>query len=271
MTCPSVKGLDMRIEFLCMQCFKEQGKPDLTVYPTELQDSGLYLVRCRFGHETVAYTQEMKFEWLFELGAHAIIDGYYREAVASFNSALERFYEFYIKVICAKRGISVSVFDDSWKEVSAQSERQLGAYLFVYLLENNAKPPLLHRKLVEFRNDVIHKGKIPAREEAVVYGQAVLDLIGPILNRLKQQDSEHVRIVVGQHVQNMMKQIRCGPNTMGMTWPTILSIASGEPPSTLREGLDRLTFERKRGTSFRVVDGMVTSVAPEQRPKKADA
>ena len=40
----------------------------------------------------------LKFELLFELGINALIDGYPREAVSSFASALERFYEFFCQV-----------------------------------------------------------------------------------------------------------------------------------------------------------------------------
>jgi hypothetical protein len=118
----------MRIPLYCMQCFQEQGKPDDVFYPAELQDNGLYWLKCRAGHETVTCLQEQKFEVLYDLAANAILDGYYREAVVSFTSALERFYEFYIQVMAIKRNVPEKEFEEAWKRVAAQSERQYGAY-----------------------------------------------------------------------------------------------------------------------------------------------
>ena len=51
--------------------------------------SQLLQIKCSRSHETTAILQEQKFEILFDIGAHAILDGYYREAVSSFTSSLE--------------------------------------------------------------------------------------------------------------------------------------------------------------------------------------
>jgi len=102
----------------------------------ELQDNGLYSLRCPAGHESIICLQEQKFELLYELAVNAIVDGYYREAIASFTTALERFYEFYIQVICAKHKLNEEIFQEAWQKVAPQSERQLGAYIFAYVVEN---------------------------------------------------------------------------------------------------------------------------------------
>src|SRR5690606_34252006 len=117
----------------------------------------------------------------FDIGAYAIVDGYYREAVSSFTSSLERVYEFFIKVICSSRGIDWNIIQKTWSLVSSQSERQLGAFIFIYLQEMGEKPALLHPDHIKFRNQVIHKGQIPTKQEALEYGQAILDLIRPLL------------------------------------------------------------------------------------------
>jgi hypothetical protein len=33
---------------------------------------------------------------LFDIGANAVVDGYYREAITSFSASLERFYEYFL-------------------------------------------------------------------------------------------------------------------------------------------------------------------------------
>ena len=48
-------------------------------------------------------------------------------------------------------------------------------------------PQLLSTTKTEFRNDVIHKGRIPSRDEAINYGQAVLDVIRPILKQVRKK------------------------------------------------------------------------------------
>jgi hypothetical protein len=93
-----------------MQCLQEQGKPSYIFNLAELQDNGLYYMKCEMGHETVTWLQQEKFETLFELAANAILDGYYRDAISSFSSAMERFYEFYLKVICIKHIIYQMIF-----------------------------------------------------------------------------------------------------------------------------------------------------------------
>ena len=57
----------------------------------DLEETGVYDLTCPSSHRTAFCLQNFKFELLFDLGLQAIDDGYYREAVSSFASALERF------------------------------------------------------------------------------------------------------------------------------------------------------------------------------------
>jgi hypothetical protein len=206
-------------------------------------------MKCRSRHETVTCLQEQKFELMFDLGANAIVDGYYREAVSSFTSGLERFYEFYVQVLCEKADVPEEAFDATWRTVAAQSERQLGAFAFLSLIEKKAPPQLLPAAKSKFRNDVIHKGKIPSRQGAVDYGQEVLDLETPVLRELKIQYPEQVGRIVGRHVSATRKQIAGAPHVSFMSIGTTISIsrANSEPQPTLQDKL--LELERKRRTS----------------------
>ncbi|AXB75913.1 hypothetical protein [Novosphingobium sp. P6W] len=114
----------------------------------------------------------------------ALVDGYYRDAVSSFAASLERIFEFYMKVVSLAAGLDGLVYDQTWKLVAKQSERQLGTYLALYQLENKVVSPVLSPKHVSFRNRVIHEGYFPTVDEAVDFGQAVVDLIQPLLNTM---------------------------------------------------------------------------------------
>jgi hypothetical protein len=108
------------------------ARPFATV---EWQDDGRYEVTCPKGHTSITILQEQKFELLFDIGAYALIDGYYREAVSSFTSSLERFYEFFVASVLFENGIGEDVLTSTWKQVVNQSERQLGAFMFLYVRE----------------------------------------------------------------------------------------------------------------------------------------
>lgn len=208
----------------------------------EISDSGYYEFECINGHQSKFIVQEQLFELLFEIGISAIYDGYYREAISSFTSSLERFYEYYVKLMMYKNVVDEKEIEATWKKVSNQSERQLGAFIFLYLAETRTMPTLLSDSNVQFRNTIIHKGKIPTRNQSIEYGQAILDHINPILNDLKINYSEHVMESVFRHKKNIIASK--GITNTQMAIPTILSLT--QPPQnelSLREGLAK--YDRK--------------------------
>lgn len=118
---------------------------------------------------------------------NALVDGYPREGVSSFASALERFYEFYCHVVAAFSGIPHEQMASAWKAVGKQSERQLGIFIASALLLTKQCPPLLNPgREVKFRNAVIHGGYIPTLEEAISFGDVVMDKINESLQTLRQ-------------------------------------------------------------------------------------
>jgi len=128
-----------------------------------------------------------RHEQLFELGLAAINDQYFREAVSSFSAALERFYEFSIRVLAADAGIKPEEFNAAWKNLSRQSERQLGAFIATHLIVEKSVPKVLASKETEFRNDVVHKGRFPSKAEALKFGDSVLSVIKPTLTLLRSR------------------------------------------------------------------------------------
>ncbi|MCL5228488.1 hypothetical protein [Pseudomonas nunensis] len=182
----------MRLTLSCMQCLQESGRLGGASH-VEIRDDGCYTATCLNGHKTVTVLQQQKFEVLFEIGAHAILDGYYREAVSSFTSSLERFYEYTIRILLEKSSGSDNLFQAAWKNVSNMSERQLGAFIFLWAHNFKEPPALLPDNMIKFRNEVIHKGKIPSRDKALEYGDAVLDVLRPKLSKILEAFPEQVQ------------------------------------------------------------------------------
>ncbi|WP_183131651.1 MULTISPECIES: hypothetical protein [Pseudomonas syringae group] len=182
----------MRLTLTCMQCLRENGRPG-GASKIEVRDDGCYTAVCLAGHKTLTILQQHKFEVLFEIGANAILDGYHREAVSSFTSSLERFYEYAIRILLEKNDLSDGLFQTVWKSVSNMSERQLGAFIFLWANHFKENPLLLPASLITFRNEVIHKGKIPSQEEALKYGNAVLNVLRPKIKIINETLSEHVK------------------------------------------------------------------------------
>jgi len=241
----------MKLFFCCLKCVQETP-PLLNSAFIDIRNDGLYEFTCTKGHKLVCFLQEQKFEILFEIGAHAILDGYYREAVSSFSASLERFYEFYIKVICLSRNIGEDIIEEAWKEVSQQSERQLGAFICLYLIEKGHPPTILGNKWRKFRNNVIHKGLIPEKKKAVEYGQEELDLILPVLNDLQNNHEEEIQKMVSQHLRRIHSRAPEGIEAGTLCENTIVSVSAGvSGAKKLEDELSQLALKRRLFRSSR--------------------
>lgn len=172
---------------VCPHCGRENR--------AEFTDSGIHDLRCvHCGGRYCLFVRKQKFEMLFDLGTRALLDGYAREAVASFAAALERFFEFYVKAFALERaaerggdfGDARAALDGTWRHVASQSERQLGMFALAYLLREGREPEFLDSRSLgaDFRNRVIHRGYLPRRAEVEEYAARVFNLIDELLGRL---------------------------------------------------------------------------------------
>ena len=218
----------MKLPIVCAQCMHDDLPNAARLAGIEFRDDGLYEITCPKGHKAITLLQQQKFEILFDIGAYAITDGYYREAVSSFTSSIERFYEFFIKAALYNKKHAADVVSQAWKHVSNQSERHLGAFIFLYLSEFGHSPTLLSNSNTQLRNEVIHKGKIPSRAEAMAYGQAVLDVVRPILVETQKALSEGVQQTILQHLMSARSKAEEGLAVATMAIPTILSLSVSE-------------------------------------------
>lgn len=220
----------MHVHLYCPDCLaeasKEYEKGKGSVAPIlsevyELLNDGVYTVHCPKGHTGKVVLDNLHFELLFDLGINAIGDGYYREAVASTTAALERYYEFFVKTIWHAQGVPFEIIDKNWKEMSNQSERQLGAYIVSYSCAFGDVAPLMANNLTKFRNSVIHKGEFPTREKTMEYAGAILSLIDGSLSNLQAKYQEFVEATF-EHYAPHYKSSDENENVLTINHPTII-------------------------------------------------
>ena len=158
----------------------------------EMRDSGAVFVTCPEGHRSAVIYSSRKHEIFFASGAMAYLDGYVTEAISSFSSALERFYEFCIRVICRKQELSHDAFESSWKAVARQSERQFGAFCFLYALETNLSFSL-PTSIPELRNKVIHHGYIPSNQELYDFAERIFRILRAAVVQLRKSAEDSIK------------------------------------------------------------------------------
>lgn len=231
----------MKINLYCMECLKGNGIPNFNFKNFDVNDDGSYELECENGHKSITALQNEKFEVLFDMGALALMDGYKQEAVSCLAASLERFHEWCMLVLLINNGVTFEQFEKTWKAVSAQSERQLGAFYFLYLQEFKEEPVFFNSKMdtyrnkdnqkrdvVKFRNDVTHNGYIPKYEQVIEYGEYLLHYMYKILANMKEKYQESIT-KVSFYRKEKLKQLK-NENIIScnMVINTILGLYSGE-------------------------------------------
>ena len=146
------------------------AKKDIYI-EVEVQDKKGFIFECKNGHVSVGAVSIETYELLYDRAIFAYDDTYYRETVANLAASIERFHEYCVKLMLYTGEIEQEFIHTLWKKVSKQSERQYGAFLFLYLNLFKSPPPemmKINNKLEwsSFRNNVIHSGYFPSKEEA---------------------------------------------------------------------------------------------------------
>ncbi|WP_437793039.1 hypothetical protein [Sorangium sp. So ce693] len=213
----------MKVMLSCNTCMMELIESGVQIGSKEFEEHhwaehvdvgehGVYEATCPQGHRIVCGVSNRRFELLFDAAALALVDGYYREAIATFASALERFFEFYIRVVLRNCGVGGKEIDGAWKLLGNRSERQLGAFCVTYLLHNKRPFEMLTRRMEELRNDVVHKGLFATRAQALEYGEYVYNVIYALIDELQREASESVR---QEADDSYLREVRAGIGKIG--------------------------------------------------------
>ena len=197
-----------------------------------VQTVGLYRTTCSQGHSIVMLADFQQFELLFESAMEAFADGYFREAVSSFAASLERYYEFAIKTLLLAYKVDKESISDMWKNVSNQSERQLGMFVGLYTSINNRPPEVLSNNQTAFRNSVIHKGYFPSPEDALDFGNAVYKLLNLGLRELRADYHDAMQSARGFAREAAIAELKDGEvlSTFGMKTTISLMVLDEPPP-----------------------------------------
>lgn len=238
----------MKLYLHCMQCSMETYGLDRNKVEVEYNEEGYYYFECPNGHKNFVVLQELKFETLFQIGAHAIYDGYYREAVSSFTSSLERFYEFCVQVFCRNHNVQIEKFRECTKFYNTSSERQFGSFLFLYLIEFGETPfsKKVDDKWRTYRNNVIHNGQIPTKAEAIEYGDYIRKLILSTMIKLKEKYSKEIQEIIFDNLKFRTDNNTYGCRVTTMCNPNIISLVDGELEKSLEEDfISKIEFMKK--------------------------
>jgi hypothetical protein len=214
----------------------------------DLGNGGVYLHTCPEGHVNHTILQQMQFELLFEAAFLAAVDGYCREAVGTFAAALERFQEFALRVCCVKLGMAPGAVEEAWKDVRNASERQYGAFVFVYSATVGKMPATLTSSERAFRNDVVHKGAFCSEAEALAFGNRVRTLVVGAIAELRGPCAQEIDAVLIQAMHAASASVPGGASVNSMSIPTILSLV---PRGQDSQDLSHIAAEVRAGVRRR--------------------
>ncbi len=151
------------------------------------------------------------------------------------------------------RGIPAELFDKMFSVMSRQSERQLGAFLFLHAEEfGEAYQP--KTSIVEFRNAVIHKGVIPSPDTAHTFCAAVYNEIYGLFGKIHTKHKDEVRKTVMDELRRRQSKLSQGARISSVAGPSVFGAISATNPSSFKEALN--SYRERREMLERAVPRM---------------
>lgn len=98
----------------------------------------------------------------------------------------------------------------------------MGAFAAFYFLEFQESPPYPDPKSVEFRNDVIHRGKIPKQSEVADYGDRIVKFLVPVYRKYRN-GFEALTATGIERVTELQKEKRNEKLSASSGYPTAIS------------------------------------------------
>jgi hypothetical protein len=208
----------------CPTCILEESKdgkqPRFNPVVGELDDNGSIHVTCEHKHYGIVVYNERRYSVLVKSAARAFLDGYTNEVVAVMSSALERAYEFYIRVSCAAKGVNPQAFEGAWKVVASQSERQLGAFQFLHLLDHGHHLPV-DQAISHTRNKVVHQGHIIREAGALEYAEKVFAVVDALDNSMQSMFPSYYKEEAEREVRVQQEAIPQGVEYLTLSMATV--------------------------------------------------
>lgn len=173
--------MSFKINYSCHICesIPENTQRSFAIGYVENLDSQVKM-KCNNGHEFTALLQVPKFAFMFENGLTAFNNGFYIEAFSCFYSAIELFrIDFSLAYFHSYEGKSVNELKNLFNKLK-RSEQYKGVYEITYGLyyeksryKDRVNTEKIANNLVNLRNEVVHSGHIPSKEEAENLGYSI--------------------------------------------------------------------------------------------------
>lgn len=215
---------------------KGVGSPVIRADICRLHEGAVAYIECYRGHKSAVLLQSQKFEILLESAANALLEGYTIEAASSLSAAYERFFEFSINVFCKKNAITKQALEETFKQVSKQSERQIGGFLFLHLITFGSNYAL-SKKIPELRNKIVHQGYIPTPEEVIAFGELIYQEIYSITQLLKSSMQSEMQQVIMDDLQSKSERISPETPRATSTGAMFFSLSMAEQKRDFHEAL----------------------------------
>jgi hypothetical protein len=200
---------------------------------TPYREGPLYELRCPKGDKAIVQLGNPKHEILFQMGAYSLLDGIYRDAISTFGSSLEEFWEFSLQVIAASCGVEPlplprvrggrrARFETAWRDV----------------LET--EPAVLTAEEYEIRNRVMHEGYVPTEEEAFDFGNRILVRVSPAMQTLRWSLQQAFGVASAAIIAEARSRLNLGDPTAGMYDAMILHDNESMPYRRLADYMPHL-------------------------------
>lgn len=240
----------------CTACFVNRLFSDVSDEEVllELREDGAYIGTCSKGHTISFAIKWLRYEILYEAGGVALVCGFYREAIGNIATALERYYEFASRVLAEHHQVQAEEVNNAWKPLATSSERQLGAFLLLYLVTFRRAYSGTDQKMIELRNAVVHKGVIPTRGQALEYAEYVFNLIRNGRDELEIftknsviAEEERLLALHAQKLEQRKKtELSNANNARSATHSGTMLRWSGEPAQDFTYELEALAYRVRR-------------------------
>lgn len=236
----------MKCRLPCIRCLQDSERFDYVIVDLEYFDDRLSLMSCPNGHNYYVQIQNPKYEVLLASGAEALSAGFTLEACLTYGAALERFLEFGLRAMLLKLGCPWDLVTAQIKAMSAQSERQLGAFSAVYLQVCGAVFP--SPDTASERNKFVHRGEIPDGRRAVKYCSKVYEAIFKIATELKRHCEPELKAAVTEEMKERAASVTHENSPTTASFHMIYSISSDNNCSTFEESYGAY-LEHQKGSS----------------------
>lgn len=133
-----------------------------------------------------------------------------------------------------KSNISKEDLAETYKQVSKQSERQIGGFLFLHLIVFG-KSYSLNKKIPELRNKVIHQGYIPMPQEVIELGELIYQEIFNITKLISSDLADEMQKVIMDTMQIRNKKIPIGMPRATTTGTIFFSLVTANKKESFQE------------------------------------